>query len=147
MYLGYINDYYYDVNLVFTIVKGFPQIFFQENLILGLLLIAALAIFSPIGLLLAVVGNVTGILVGTLLGAKKSVIDAGLFGFNGVLIGTMVSFYIKQFPMALVVTVLACAAAAVIYYLFLKNNIPAFAAPFVLAAWIILIILRFIKLN
>ncbi|MBI3342058.1 urea transporter [Candidatus Curtissbacteria bacterium] len=129
-----------------TILRGFSYVFFSQNVLLGTTIAISLGIFSPIALLMAAIGNLVGILAAMLLGVKQSVIETGAFGFNGILIGVMVAFYVKQIPMAILLTVIASAAAALIYYLFFKNNVPALAFPFALTGWGILIFLKYFKL-
>lgn len=134
------------MNFIPIIFKGFGQVLFQENILFGFLLAIGLGLASPITLLLSFLGNITGSLMAILFNVKKGFIEAGLYGFNGVLIGAMVSFYIKQFPIAILVTFVASLVAAILFYLLFRNNIPPFAAPFVLVAWAIIILLKLLKL-
>lgn len=133
------------MHLIEIILKGFSQVFFLEHTIFGLTIVGFLAVISPLGLIMAIIGNLTGVMVGTSLGVKKSAIDSGIFGFNEVLIGTLVAFYVKQVPLSLVLTIITSLLAAVIYYLFFKNNIPAYALPFALMGWVVLIVLKYLK--
>ena len=133
------------VNFIPTILKGFSQVFLQENIPLRILIIIGLAISSPVALILAFIGNITAFITSTVLGAEKTILDTGLLGFNGVLIGTMISFYVKQMPMAIFLTILMSTVATIIFFLFFKNNIPPFALPFTLMGWAILILLKLAK--
>lgn len=133
------------MNFITTILRGFSYLYFSQNVLFGLATAILLGILSPVILVMAIVGNLTGVLVAMLLGVKQSVVDTGAYGFNGVLIGAMVAFYVKQVPLALFLTIVASAIAALIYYQFSKNNIPAFALPFALMGWALLILLKFLK--
>ncbi|MBI2326807.1 urea transporter [Candidatus Curtissbacteria bacterium] len=133
------------MNYIAIILKGFSHVFFQESILLGLVIVGGLAMVSPIALLLALVGNITGFFTSTLLGVKKPIVELGIYGFNGVLIGCMVAFYVKQLPMAVVITIVTSALAAAIFYLFFRNQIPAFALPFTLMGWLILMLLKYFK--
>lgn len=135
------------VNLIFIVLKGFSQVLFLENTLMGILIIAGLSISSPIALILALIGNIAGTITASLIGVEKQVIDAGRFGFNGVLIGIVSSLYIKQLPISIVVTIIASVIAAILFYILLRNNIQPFSAPFVLLAWVIIIVVKFLKLS
>lgn len=134
------------MSYVYIVLKGFSHLFFQENILLGVLIVLGLGIASLQTLLLAIIGNVVGLIISIFLNVKRPVVELGIFGFNGVLIGCMVSFYIKQLAPAIIITIVASALGAIIFYLFFRNNIPALAAPFVLIGWGILILLKFLKL-
>lgn len=135
------------MNFVLAIIKGFSQLLFQENIILGLLMIVGLGIAFPMSLMLALVGNISSILAAFLIGAPKGIVETGVYGFNGILIGTMVAFYVKQTPIALLITVVGSIFAAIIFFILTRNNVHPFAFPFVLVAWIILILIKLLKIN
>lgn len=135
------------VNFIFIVLKGFSQVLFLENTLMGILIIAGLSISSPIALILALVGNITGTATALLFGMEKNVIEMGRFGFNGVLIGIVTSLYIKQLPVNLVITIVASIGAAILFYILLRNNIQPFSAPFVLLAWAIIIVVKLLKLS
>lgn len=132
-------------NIISIILKGFSHLFFQESALLGFLIVVSLGIVSPVTLLLSVIGNVSGLLTALILGVKKPIVELGIYGFNGVLIGSLVSFYIKQLPLALVITAIASAVAAVLFYILFKNNIIPLAAPFLFVGWVIILLLKFLK--
>lgn len=135
------------MNFVLAIIRGFSQVFFQENIILGIFIILGILFASPTALILAVVGNISSYFISNLIGVQKNLIEIGVYGFNGVLIGTMISFYIKDFPIALIVTIIASAIASIIFYILFKNQIPPFAFPFVITAWTIVILIKIFKLG
>lgn len=133
------------MDYVSIVLKGFSHIFFQENILFGALIVLGLGVASPVALLLSLIGNVAGLVISIVLGVKKPIVELGIFGFNGVLIGSMVAFYVKQLPQAIILTILASVIGGVLFYLFFRNNIPPFAAPFVLVAWGTLIALKLLK--
>lgn len=132
------------MNTLLIIIRGFSQIAVQNNLFLGTAIILGLTIVSPITLLLTLIGNITGILTGLLVGGDRTAIEIGKFGFNGVLIGSAVSLYIKQLPIAFVVTIVAACLGAIIYYFLLRNHIEPFVIPFALLAWAIVLLSKFL---
>jgi urea transporter len=135
------------MNNIVVIIKGFGQIFFQDNILLGVLIVAALGIASPVILLFALLGNISSLVTAHLIGAQKSIIETGIYGFNGILVGVVAHLYLKDFPVAVVVTVILSSVATILFFLLSKNGIPPLAFPFVLMAWIILLLLKFLKLG
>ncbi|MBI2011892.1 urea transporter [Candidatus Daviesbacteria bacterium] len=135
------------MNYIQIILNGFSQVMFQKNAMLGILMILGLLIASPQTFVLALLGNIITTFTGSLLGVERNALDAGFAGYNGVLIGAGISFYIKDFSMAFLLTILGSIIVSILFYLLFKNNIPPLAAPFVLITWGILIALKFIKLN
>lgn len=135
------------MNIINAVLHGFSQALFQENIIFGILIAVGFLIASPIALILALLGNVSSIISSNLLGAPKNLIETGFYSFNGVLIGAMVSFYVKQLSHALVVTIIASILATIIFHLLFRNHIPPFTFPFVLMSWVLVILLKFLKLG
>ncbi len=133
------------MNLVQAVLNGFSQVFLQENLIFGALILIGLAIASPTTLLFGLLGLTTSVMTAKMLGVKDAVINSGLYSFNGLLIGIVSMFFLKQTSAILISTVVLSALGALVFYLFSKNNIPAFTTPFVLAGWAILLVTRFLK--
>lgn len=144
-------------SLIKTFIYGFSNVFFQENIILGILIIVGMAIASPTMILLASIGNIvaTGTIaainlvpqLSPLLGKTKYVIDTGLLGFNGVLIGSAVSFYLKDVPTAILLTIVASILSAIIFTFLFRNGIPPFAAPFAIMGWLIVLAIKYFKLG
>jgi urea transporter len=82
-----------------------------------------------------------GLIVGPL-GADRTLIRAGLFGFNGVLVGIGLAFFL-EFDFLLAVYIVLGAAVSTIVMMALINlltpwDMPALTAPFVLTAWLLL---------
>lgn len=135
------------MNLLTTILKGFSQVFFSESALLGSLILAGVFITSPLAAIYALTGNITSMIVGFFLPVNKHVVDIGVYGFNGVLIGTAVAFYVKNLPLALVLVIIGSVAAALIFYFLSKMNITPFALPFVTVMLLMLLIIKYFKLN
>ena len=73
------------------------------------------------------------------------IIRAGLFGFNGVLVGIGLSFLLQlQWSAALIVYIIIAGIFSTIVFIALANffstwDMPALTAPFVLTAWLFLL--------
>src|SRR4029450_1978125 len=76
------------------------------------------------------------------LGPGRALIRAGLFGFNGILVGIALAFFF-EFDFLLAIYIVLGAAVSTIVMMALSNllstwDMPALTAPFVLTAWLLL---------
>ncbi len=125
------------------LLKGFSQIFFQENILMGILIVIGLAIASPIALALALIGGASSALVGKFLGYDPGLYAAGVAAFNGIMIGCAMSFYFKSVPFAVVATVLGSLIGGVLFFLLSKYGITPYALPFVFVTFATVFIAKF----
>jgi urea transporter len=128
--------------VVDTLLRGTGQVMFQNNPLTGLLFLAG--IFVNSGKLggLGILGLAASTLTAYLLGADRALIRNGLFGFNGILVGIGLAFFL-QYDGHLVVYIIVGAALSTVAMMALANffsvwDVPALTAPFVLAAWLLL---------
>jgi urea transporter len=128
--------------LIQAALNGYSQIFFQESLLLGLFCIIGLGVVSPVSLIYSIVGNVLSITIASILGVDTKMISSGTWGFNGILLGVFLSFFLKGLPYPFLWFVMSIAAAVVIQMVLIKMNFPVFAAPFVLVAFSLVFIKR-----
>jgi urea transporter len=136
----------YNEILIITL-KGFSQVFFQENILMGLLIAIGLGIASPLALLLAAIGGITMSLFSSFFGVNKALYETGVTAFNGILIGCAMSFYIKSLSLSLVFVLVGSILGAIIFYLLIKNHITPFALPFIMVAFIMLFMVNFFKIH
>ena len=83
------------VTVVDTLLRGVGQVMFQNNPITGLLFLAGIGINSYKYSLTVLLGLVVATLAAYLLGADRTLIRNGLFGFNGVLTGIALSVFLQ----------------------------------------------------
>ena len=130
------------VGVVDTLLRGVGQVMFQNNPLTGLLFLVGIFVNSAklggAGLL----GLAASTLAAYLLGADRTLIRAGLFGFNGILVGIALAFFF-EFDFLLAVYIVLGAAVSTIVMMALINlltpwDMPALTAPFVLTAWLLL---------
>ncbi len=75
-------------------LRGVGQVVFMNNPITGLLILIGMFVASPWLGVTAVIGLVASTLVGILIGVDRDLIRAGLFGFNGILVGAGLSLFL-----------------------------------------------------
>ncbi|PMU10289.1 MULTISPECIES: urea transporter [unclassified Pseudomonas] len=126
-----------------ALLNGFSQIFLQRHPLCGLLCLLAILFTAPTLLGGALLGGVAGLLTAQRRGYAKADRQAGLFSYNGVLLGLLLSLY---FPWSAVLPPLIIAAgglSAMVTQQWLKRvrisqYLPAYTAPFVGLGWLLL---------
>jgi urea transporter len=125
-----------------ALLRGTGQVMFQNNPLTGLLFLVGIFVNSAklggAGLL----GLAAGTLAAWLLGADRTLIRNGVFGFNGILVGIGLAFFLEFDPLLAAYIVLGGAVSTVVM-MALANflgpwDMPALTAPFVLTAWLLL---------
>jgi urea transporter len=129
-------------------LRGFGQVMFQDNPLTGLLFVAAIAWGSvaasvPQVLFAGVLGVVASTLTAIWLKADEAALRAGLYGYNGVLVGLALATFIAP-GAGLWIYVALGAAVSTVATLGTANVLkpfgaPALTAPFVAVTWIMLL--------
>lgn len=124
--------------------NGIAQVFFQGNLVTGILFAVGLMVGSRRAGAAAMAGSLTGLLVAWGMGAAEPAIRSGAFGFNSVLVAIAlgsVFFVLDRF--AFVYALLAASVTAVVFAgvsaALEPLGIPALTLPFVLVTWLFLL--------
>jgi urea transporter len=126
------------------IADGIAEIFFQDNSISGLMILAGIAVNSRISALMALVGSALAAAVAMLYGAHDDAIKDGLFGYNAALTAMALGGFFLVLTIEGVlytlfgVIVTTWAWAGIATYLE-PSGMPAFTAPFVIVTWLMLI--------
>jgi len=126
-----------------ALLNGFSQIFLQRHPLCGLLCLLAILFTAPALLGGALLGGVAGLFTAQRRGYAKADRQAGLFSYNGVLLGLLLSLY---FPWSALLPPLILAAgglSAMLTQQWLKRArvsqyLPAYTAPFVALSWLLL---------
>lgn len=136
------------LRFVDTSLRGVGQVMFQDNPASGALFLAAVAWGSYAGGVPAVFGaSVLAVIVATLtamwLRVDAAALRAGLYGYNGVLVGAALATFIAPSPWLWAYVALG-AAVSVVATLATANalkpyGVAALTAPFVLVTWILLL--------
>src|SRR6476620_1291980 len=75
------------IGILDTLLRGCGQVMFQNNPLTGLLILVGIFVNSALLGLAGVIGLIISTLTALLLGADRTIIRAGLFGYNGILTG------------------------------------------------------------
>lgn len=140
------------IGFVDTLLRGCGQVMFQNNPLTGLLILVGIFVNSALLGLAGLIGLFVSTLVAMLLRADSSMIRAGLFGFNGILVGIGLAFFLTWSPLLVVYIIIAAILSAVVM-MALANfmgiwDTPALTAPFVLTDWLFLFAaFQFANLN
>lgn len=121
--------------------NGVAQVFFQGNVITGVIFSLALLLSSRLACAAALLGSLTGLLVAWAMGAAEPAIRSGAFGFNSVLTALALgSVFFVLDAAAAVYTLIATLATAVLFAALSAAlepvGMPALTLPFVLVVWL-----------
>jgi urea transporter len=132
------------VGFVDSLLRGVGQVMFQDNPLTGLLFLVGIFVNSWQLGISAIIGVLVSTVTALLLGADRTLIRAGLFGYNGVLLGVALSFFlVPPLSVVMVVYIIIGAIFTAVILAALANllsvwDMPALTAPFVLATWLLL---------
>jgi urea transporter len=130
------------VGVIDTLLRGVGQVMLQNNPITGLLFLVGIFINSYKYGLTALLGLVVATLAAYLLGADRTLIRNGQFGFNGVLTGITLSVFLQwDWPVAVYIVLGAIVSTIVMMglaKLLISWDMAPLTAPFVLTAWLLL---------
>ncbi|WP_338523306.1 urea transporter [Pseudomonas batumici] len=126
-----------------ALLNGFSQIFLQRHPLCGLCCLLAIVLTAPTLLGGALLGGLAGLLTAQRRGYPKAERQAGLYSYNGVLLGLLISL---QLPWSALIPPLIIAASglgAILVRQWLKHagdaqSLPAYTAPFVGVGWLLL---------
>lgn len=126
-----------------ALLNGCSQIFLQRHPLCGLLCLLAIALAAPALLGGALLGGCAGLLTAHWRGYPREDIEAGLYGYNGVLLGLLLC---HRFAWSAWLT-LAIVGSGVLSSLLLhawlrrgrqQSRLPAYTLPFVGLSWLLL---------
>lgn len=135
-----------------SVLRGVGQVMLQNNSYAGLIFLVGIFYNSAVLGWAALLGAVASTATAMLLGAERSRISAGLFGFNGVLVGIALLYFLEPELLTWGYVVLAAASSTIIMAALLNFlgtwNIPTLTAPFVITTLLfILACARFGRLH
>lgn len=126
-----------------VILRGVGQVFFCCNAVTGLIFLIALYVGGITAGLAATVGVISSTVAAYLLGFSDDDIDAGLYGFNGTLVGPCLFLFLENTPQLWLYVVLASILSTVVLAALMRilqpYNIPASTSPFVLTCWMFMV--------
>ena len=124
-------------------LNGFSQIFLQRHPGCGALILLAIAVGAPSLLGGALLGSATGWLTAVRRRYAPEDIEAGLFGYNGALLGLLLSVRFEPSLYLALLIICASGLSSLLLNPLLKavrqrNWLPAYTAPFVGLGWLLL---------
>jgi len=126
-------------------LRGVGQVVFMNNPVTGLLIMIGIFVASAWLGVAALIGLLASTLVGILIGIDRNLIRAGLFGFNGVLVGAGLGLFLAPewdglaIIWIIVVSGLSSILMATLATVFQSWNVPPFTLPFNFATLIFLV--------
>jgi urea transporter len=133
------------LNLLEAFFRGIGEVFFQDNLITGVIFLVAILVNSRISALFAALGSLVGMLTALFLfGGNGYWVYHGLYGFNAVLTGIALGglFYVLTWQSALYALVGALVSTIVMATISVwlsPLGMPALTAPFVISGWLFIL--------
>lgn len=126
-----------------ALLNGFSQIFLLSHAGCGLLVLLAILIGAPHLLGGALLGAFSSMLTAQRRGYPQADIDAGLYGYNGILLGLLVSVQFSWSPLLPLPIILGAGLSSLILapwlrYMRQRQWLPAFTFPFVALSWLML---------
>lgn len=137
-----------DKNTLKFALKGTSQVFFMENIWTGILFLIAIFCSSAASsnymtFIGAIIGVATATITAQLLNTNKDMLEAGLYGFNGVLVGIALPTFIATSPALVFIIIFGSMLSVVVTDTFnnsltKKLGIPGSTGPFVLCGWLMM---------
>ena len=126
-----------------ALLNGFSQIFLQAKPGCGLLVLLAIAIGAPQLLGGALLGCLSSTLTAQRRGYAKADIDLGLYGYNGVLLGMLISLQFAWSALLPLLIIVSSGASSLLLGAWMQRMrerqwLPAFTFPFVGLSWLLL---------
>ncbi|KAM6289834.1 urea transporter 2-like [Aegotheles albertisi] len=128
------------IRFIDWVLRGISQVMFVNNPLSGLIVVAGFLVQNPWWTLTGCLGTVVSTLTALILGQDRSAIAAGLYGYNGVLVGLLMAVFSAKgdyhwwflLPVALV-SMMCPVFTSALGSVFCKWDLPVFTLPFNLA--------------
>ena len=135
-----------------ALLCGFAQIFLQQSPGCGALVLLAILIGAPELLPGALLGGLTSTWVAQRRGYPPPDIAIGLYGYNGILLGLLLSLKLPWTPLLPVLIVASATLSSLLLAPWMRRMrqhgwLPAFTFPFVLLGWLLLALLAQLELS
>lgn len=126
-----------------AMLNGFSQVLLQRHPLCGLLCLLAILLTAPSLLGGALLGALAGLLTAQRRGYDKTDRQAGLYSYNGVLLGLLLCTQFPWSPMLPLLIIASGGLSAMLIHGWLERTrqahcLKAYTAPFVLFSWLLL---------
>lgn len=122
-------------------LNGVSQVFLQRHPGCGALLLLAIFLGAPSLLPYAVLGTWSAWLIARCLGASPEDLDAGLYGYNGCLLGLLLGLRLEGEALLPLFVIAAAGLSSLVMRPLLRasrrhDGLPVYTSPFVALGWI-----------
>lgn len=130
------------------ILKGYSQVLVCPNPLVGLFLFSSIFYLSKTICLLTLIGGTVSTITAFFLRTRIFHIHAGVYGFNGVILGVAWLWFFKISTGAVFLLVIVAAVSSLIMKTLTalsgrtKVNLPVFSIPAVILIWIVVVSLQ-----
>ena len=126
-----------------ALCAGFSQIFLQRHPLCGVLCLLAILISAPTLLGGALLGGIAGLLTAQRRDYPKAERQAGLYSYNGILLGLLLSHQLEWSALLPLLIIASAGLSTMLVRQWLKRashgqNLLAYTAPFVGIGWVLL---------
>ena len=126
-----------------ALCAGFSQIFLQRHPLCGVLCLLAILVSAPTLLGGALLGGIAGLLTAQRRDYPKAERQAGLYSYNGILLGLLLSHQLEWSALLPLLIIASAGLSTMLVHQWLKRATPgqsllAYTAPFVGIGWILL---------
>ena len=129
-----------------VILRGAGQVVFCGNAITGFFVLTAFYVSGMMAGMAATIGVMCSTFAAYILKFCKQDIQAGLYGFNGILAGVCLSVVIEHTPQLWLYIVIAAILSSLVWALMTRFlqfcRLPAATSPFVLISWLFLMTMQ-----
>ena len=126
-----------------ALCAGFSQIFLQRHPLCGVLCLLAILVSAPTLLGGALLGGIAGLLTAQRRDYPKAERQAGLYSYNGILLGLLLSHQLEWSALLPLLIIASAGLSTMLVHQWLKRatlgqSLLAYTAPFVGIGWILL---------
>ena len=126
-----------------ALLNGFSQIFLQRHAGCGALVLLAIALGAPELLGGTLLGGLSSQLTAQGRGYAKADIETGLYGYNGILLGLLISLKFEEPILAPLLIIVSAALSSLLLAPWMQRMrerqwLPAFTLPFIALSWLLL---------
>ncbi|MGO3727186.1 urea transporter [Staphylococcus carnosus] len=145
MFLFMSFQFEYTINSLLSFLDGFSEIFLVKSAIGGLIILIGIFIASRKAGVFSIIANIVGVFVVMIFGANHDEINAGLYGYNVILVTLALgvtfkeaSVFNKYVSMLFGIIITVVMHAGLVTWL-KPFGLPVFTLPFIVATWIMLL--------
>ena len=131
-----------NLEIIPSLSRGIGQVMFQENIFTGIILFIGILVCSRISALYALLGTGIGVVVAFVCSFPLSMINVGLFGFNGVLCGIALSG--KKWH-HVILAIASIVGSVFIMFGMSRLGIITLTSPLVISTWLILLLINALR--